>query len=55
MYLKVEVLTLKDDLTETPSLGDMDDFKKNSKKNLILNFCFSFLFYRRLPAYVGKI
>ena len=38
------------------SLGDMDDFtllKKKFKKNL--NLCFSFLFYRRLPANEGII
>ena len=42
VYFRVEVLTLKFDLPETLSLGDMDDFtifKKNTqkfkKKNLI--------------------
>ena len=34
VYFRVEVLTLKFDLTETPSLGDMDDFKKKILKNL---------------------
>ena len=35
VYLRVEVLTLKFDLPETLSLGDMDDFtifKKNTQK-----------------------
>ena len=34
VYFRVEVLTLKFDLPETLSLGDMDDFKKKILKNL---------------------
>ena len=49
MYLKVEILTLKVDLTETPSLGDMDGFTIYKKNQKISNFKFLF-FFSFLPA-----